>query len=49
MNKNAETAIYQIREKQYPESLKQHTGKILLVGIGYDKKSKEHLCNIEEI
>lgn len=48
-NKNAETAIYQIREKQYPESLKQYTGKILLVGISYDKKSKEHLCEIEEI
>lgn len=48
-NKNAETAIYQIRNKQYPESLLKYTGKILLVGISYDKKSKEHLCEIEEI
>lgn len=48
-NKNAETAIYQIRDKQYPESLLKYTGKILLVGISYDKKSKEHLCEIEEI
>lgn len=48
-NKNAETAIQQIRDKKYPESLLQYTGKILLVGISYDKKSKEHLCEIEEI
>ena len=46
-NKNAETAIYQIREKQYPEFLKQYTGKILLVGISYDKETKEHACKIE--
>lgn len=48
-NKNAETAIQQIRDKKYPESLLKYTGKILLVGISYDKKSKEHLCEIEEI
>ena len=39
-NKNAETAIRQIKEKKYPESLAQYTEDILLVGINYDKKIK---------
>ena len=36
-NKNAETALAQIREKRYPESLMEYSGKIILVGINYDK------------
>ena len=48
-NKNAETAIYQIREKQYPEFLKQYTGKILLVGISYDKKQGTFMWNQRNI
>lgn len=47
-NKNAETAIDQIKEKKYPQSILEYTGNILLVGINYDKKSKEHNCIIEE-
>ena len=47
-NKNAETALNQIKERKYPESLEQYTGDILLVGINYDKKSKEHQCLIEK-
>lgn len=47
-NKNASTAIEQIKEKKYPEGLKQYTGNILLVGINYDKKTKKHECMIEE-
>lgn len=47
-NKSAETALQQIKEKQYPASLAQYTGNILLVGINYDKKTKEHTCVIEE-
>lgn len=47
-NKNAETALAQIREKRYPESLMEYSGKIILVGINYDKKSKVHQCVIEE-
>lgn len=35
------------RIKKYPESLRQYRGKILLVGINYDKKSKKHECGIE--
>ena len=47
-NENAETAICQIKEKKYPSALGQYTGNILLVGISYDKKSKEHQCVIEK-
>lgn len=39
-NKNVETAIEQIRTKKYPASIEQYTGEILLVGINYDKKTK---------
>lgn len=46
-NKSAQTALNQIADKKYPESLKQYTGEILLVGINYDKKSKKHECGIE--
>lgn len=48
-NQNAKTAIEQIREKKYPESLLQYTGDILLVGINYDKKTKVHECVIEQL
>ena len=46
-NKNAETALQQIKEKKYPESIQQYTGDILLVGINYDKKTKKHQCLME--
>lgn len=47
-NQSAKTAIQQIKDKQYPKSIEQYTGKILLVGINYNKKTKEHECVIEE-
>lgn len=47
-NKKAETAMQQIIDKKYPESLLQYTGEILLVGINYDKDSKKHECLIEK-
>ena len=47
-NKNASTAIKQIRDKKYPDSVLQYSGKILLVGISYDKAVKEHSCVIEK-
>lgn len=46
-NKTADTALQQIKERKYPQSLEQYTGNILLVGINYDKKTKEHSCVIE--
>lgn len=48
-NKDAETAIAQIRKKQYVKSLSDYKGNILLVGINYDKVSKEHTCKIEKL
>ena len=48
-NKSAQTALQQIKEKRYAESLQDYAGKILLVGINYDKKTKEHTCSIEKL
>ena len=48
-NKNAQTALNQIKEKKYFESVRQYTGEILLVGINYDKKTKKHQCMIEKV
>lgn len=47
-NKNARTALQQIKEKKYPASIKGYTGNILLVGINYDEKTKVHECLIEQ-
>ena len=43
-----DTAINQIKQKNYPSKLTDYTGDILLVGINYDKETKEHTCEIEE-
>lgn len=48
-NKEAESAIDQIRKKRYPDSIKGYTDNILLVGISYDKKTKKHECRIEKL
>ena len=47
-NQSAQTALQQIREKQYPASILDYTGDILLIGINYNKKTKSHECIIEE-
>ena len=46
-NHSADTAIDQIRQKNYPAQIAEYTGDILLVGISYDKESKQHACRIE--
>lgn len=48
-NQSADTAIAQIREKRYPDSLKGYYGDIVLVGISYEKKAREHTCVIEYV
>ena len=48
-NDSVNTAIDQIRERDYPEVLKPFSDNILLVGISYDKDSKAHECRIERI
>ena len=47
-NKSANTAIKQIKEKKYIKALESYSGSILLVGLNYDKKEKEHQCIIEK-
>ncbi len=49
-------AIDQIKEKDYVLAFKgklgeksRYTGKVLAVGIGYDAKTKEHHCKVEEL
>lgn len=47
-DKGARSAIRQIKERQYPESLEDYAGEVLMVGIDYDKETKEHECVIEQ-
>ena len=47
-DKTAESAIKQIKEKHYQGALAGYDGEILLVGINYDEKTKEHSCVIEK-
>ena len=47
-NKNAKTALDQIKNKKYPQSVLNYTGDILMVEINYDKENKEHQCLIEK-
>lgn len=45
-DKDADTAIKQIYEKNYPTGLKDYLDNLLIVGINYDKKTKKHECKI---
>ena len=54
VNHTPEEAISQIKEKKYAlkfeEKLgekRKYTGRVLAVGIGYDKTTKKHLCKVE--
>ena len=47
-DKSAQTATSQIHKRCYVKSLANYTGTILLVGINYTPKTKEHQCIIEE-
>lgn len=48
-DQSAEGAIAQIKEKGYADWVKGYTGDILLVGINYDKETKEHQCRIDAL
>ncbi|MBQ9008552.1 MAG: PD-(D/E)XK nuclease domain-containing protein [Clostridia bacterium] len=47
-NKDADTAIRQIKTKGYAEGLKDYGTDTLLVGICYDKEGREYECRIEK-
>ena len=42
-------AIGQIKERNYPAVIQDYGGEIVLVGINYDEKTKEHSCLIERV
>jgi len=46
---SADTAIRQIKEKRYAGALAGYSEKVLLVGVSYDKETKQHSCVIEEM
>lgn len=46
-NRKAESAIKQIKDRNYAGALKNY-GEILLVGISYNKRYKKHKCLIEK-
>lgn len=47
-DKSADCAIQQIKNRNYPQALKDYHGNLLLVGINYDVKTKTHECHIEQ-
>jgi hypothetical protein len=46
-NACADSAINQIKDKRYFDSLSHYSGDLLFVGINYDEDSKNHECKIE--
>lgn len=47
-DRDAQGAIEQIKRKEYCRSLEEYQGNILLVGVNYEVKTKEHTCVIEK-
>ena len=46
---SAVTAIEQIKNRNYPAILSGYRGELVLVGMNYNEKTKEHSCKIEKI
>ena len=46
-NSSSESALDQIKEKRYFDSLSHYQGNLIFVGINYDEKDKIHSCRIE--
>ena len=47
-DKAVNTAIEQIKQRQYPAKVSQYTDNLLLVGITYERDTKQHHCCIEK-
>ena len=45
---SSKVALEQIKERDYVSRVKEYTDNILLIGINYDSKTKQHTCLIEE-
>ena len=50
-DQSAETALSQIKDRKYTQALEGYSGEVLLVGVNYDKdsKNKPHSCVIEKL
>ena len=48
-NETSESALEQIKKRNYPAILDGYVGEMVLVGINYDEKTKKHSCKIERI
>ena len=46
-DKSSDGAIAQIHKNNYPRVLEQYGGNVILVGINYSEKTKQHTCVIE--
>ena len=46
-NDLTESALEQIKNKQYFDALAHYQGRLLFVGIDYDEKEKTHTCRME--
>ncbi len=47
VNQDADAAIDQIRRRHYPDKVAEYADRLLLVGISYDRQTKQHACRIE--
>ena len=47
-NKDVKTDLDQIKDRKYPDSVACYAGELLMVGINYNEKTKEHECRIEK-
>ena len=47
VNKDADSAIDQIKRRQFPDKIQQYADRLLLVGINYARDTKQHQCRIE--
>jgi len=48
-NESANSAIKQIKARNYPAVLQDYVGEIILVGINYSENTGKHTCKIEKI
>ena len=48
-NQTTGIALEQIKDRKYIRCLKDYHGKVLFVGVNYDKKSKKHTCQFEMV
>ena len=48
VNKDADSAIEQIKRKNYPAKVAEYADRLLLVDINYDRETKQHTCRIEK-